>query len=48
MLSVLPPRILQVQLVVGDEGSSTPAVPHFLDEVAINEYVRSAGDSINP
>lgn len=36
-----------VQLVVGDEGSSTPAVPHFLDEVAINEYVRSASDSIN-
>lgn len=36
-----------VQLVVGDEGSSTPAVPHFLDEVAINEYVRSANDSIN-
>ena len=36
-----------VQLVVGDESASTPAVPHFLDEVAINEYVRSANNSIN-
>lgn len=36
-----------VQLVMGDESAPAPAVPHFLDEVAINEYVRFASDSIN-
>lgn len=36
-----------VQLVMGDESAPAPAVPHFLDGVAINEYVRFASDSIN-